>query len=346
MIHSLEDTSEQTVDTAILANPDGGSVFQTAEFAEQKKPAGWKIRYISSDDVTMTVMEKPIIGLGKVWYIPKGPGVTDTKDLVGLVPELVEFGKKQGVFTIKIEPEIPLTSENKIALLKLGLVPTRPIQPNNNTVLINLSPSLDDIIAKLNQKGRHAIRRAERDGVTVQRVEATESNCEIMFGLLRDTAVGAGFGIRSPEYYRTFWQRFEKAGLGQLFFAYFEGQIVAGAYAIVLGQKSTYKDGASIRQRTAYGASHLLQWHVIQWAKERGSLTHDLCGSPSPEESKLPNHPYYGIGLFKTSFNKEITSYVGAYQIPVHPLKSKLWSQYLEKLIRKIYYKLHHESYY
>jgi lipid II:glycine glycyltransferase (peptidoglycan interpeptide bridge formation enzyme) len=50
--------------------------------------------------------------------------------------------------------------------------------------------------------------------------------------------------------------------------------------------------------------------------------------------------------VFKTSFNKEVTEYVGAYEIPVQPLKSKLWTRFFEKLVRRIYYKMHHESYY
>jgi lipid II:glycine glycyltransferase (peptidoglycan interpeptide bridge formation enzyme) len=150
--------------------------------------------------------------------------------------------------------------------------------------------------------------------VTVERVAATNKNCEIMYNLFKETAEGAHFGIRSAEYYRTFYQRYETAGLGQLFFAKFEGQIVAGAFAICFGSKSTYKDGASIRKRTAYGASHLLQWHVITWAKDKGSVVHDLCGTPPIVHSKNPHHPFYGIGLFKMSFNKEITQYVGAYK--------------------------------
>jgi lipid II:glycine glycyltransferase (peptidoglycan interpeptide bridge formation enzyme) len=167
-----------------------------------------------------------------------------------------------------------------------------------------------------------------------------------MYKLFKETAEGAHFGIRPPEYYKTFYQRYEKAGMGQLFFAKFEGEIVAGAFALCFGNKSTYKDGASIRKRTAYGASHLLQWHVITWAKEKGSVIHDLCGAPPIAHSKDPHHPYYGIGLFKTSFNKEITEYVGAYEIPVDPVKSKLWTRFFEKALRRVYYKKHHESYY
>lgn len=341
-IRFADETEVKNWNEHILHNPDNGNVFQGFEFIEQKKLAGWTARYIMADDIAMSVVEKHILGFGKVWYMPKGPGVSTRDELKKLIFPLSHFARDHGVFTIKIEPEIPHTTP----LESLGLTKTRPVQPNYATVYVDLTPDVDTILKNLPQKGRHAIRRAERDGVTVKKVKATDENCQIMYDLLKATAEDAEFGIRSPAYYRTFYQRYEAAGLGQLFFAEFEGQVVAGAFAICFGTKSTYKDGASVRQRTAYGASHLLQWHVITWAKEHGALTHDLCGAPPIAESKNPQHPYYGIGLFKTSFNKEITEYVGAYELPVQPLKSKLWTKFIEKAVRRVYYKKHHESYY
>ncbi|HET6746666.1 MAG TPA: peptidoglycan bridge formation glycyltransferase FemA/FemB family protein [Candidatus Saccharimonadales bacterium] len=341
-VRFADDTEIKNWNKHILLNPDGGNVVQGYEFAQQKKAAGWTIRYIMLDSLAMTIMEKRIPYLGKVWYAPKGPGVSTLAQLKQLREPLIEFARKEGVFTIKIEPELPHTA----SLDALDFTKTRPVQQNYATVLVDISPDLETIIKNFPQKGRHAIRRAERDGVTVKKVPATDENCLTMYMLLKETATDAQFGIRPSEYYKTFYQRYEAANLGQLFFAEYEGQVVAGAFAIHFGKKSMYKDGASIRKRTAYGASHLLQWHVITWAKEHGAKIHDLCGAPPIARSKDPSHPYYGIGLFKTSFNKEITEYVGAYEIPVQHAKSKLWTKYIEKIIRRLYYKKHHESYY
>lgn len=330
----------------ILANPDAGNVFQGSEFADQKKLAGWKTRYIFIDKVALTVLEKSVFPLGKVWYAPKGPGVTSLSALKKFIPELIGFAKKHGVFTIKIEPEILRSAKSLEVMTTLGLTKTRPIQPNFSTVVMDIHKDLKTVLSEMPQKGRYAIKRAERDGVTTELVPATNENCEIMFNLLQGTALDAGFGIRSKNYYKTYYQRYEKAGIGQLFFAKYEGEIVAGAYALAFGHKGTYKDGASIRKRTAYGASHLLQWRVIEWMKKKGVTVHDLCGAPPIASIKDAAHPHYGLGVFKTSFSKEVTEYVGAYEIPVRPLKSKLWTKFFEKLIRRIYYKVHHESYY
>lgn len=327
----------------ILKNTDGGNVFASYEFAMQKETGGYKARFVFVNKTAITVLEKHTPPLGKLWYLPKGPGVTSSKDLFAILKSLKPLAKKSRVFAIKIEPEFNRTCQS--TLQRHGLVETKPIIPNPSTITLDISTSLDDIMTKLPQKGRHAIRRAERDGVTIQRVESTDKNCKIMYKLLQQTAEGQ-FGIRSYEYFRLFWQRFESAGLGQMFFAYFEGKPVAAAYAMTYGKKSTYKDGASTRQRTAYGASHLLQWKVIEWAKSQGSDLHDLCGSPPSDEIGNRNHPHYGVGQFKTAFNKTVTDFVGCYDFVINPVQYAIWAKLGERIAHRLHYRKNHDSYY
>ena len=330
-------------DSHILAGPDGGNVFASFQYAEQKKSGGYTPRFLFVGDMAVMVHEKNALPLGKLWYLPKGPEVTSTKDLFAILKDLKLFADKRGVFAIRIEPELPRTTQPTLA--RHGLLSARPIIPNPSTITLDIRPSLDDILMSLPQKGRHAIRRAERDGVTVKAVKATDKNCAALYKLLAVTAEGQ-FGIRSYEYYRSFWQRFEAADLGQIFFAYVDGKIVAGAFAMVFGTKSTYLVGASIRKRTVYGASHLLQWHVIEWAKSKGSLLHDFCGSPPSDEINNPDHPHHGIGQFKTAFNKTVTDYVGCYDLIIRPIPYKAWTLAGERIARRLHYYKHRDSYY
>lgn len=339
------ETEIATWNERILANPDGGNVFQGWEFAQQKRLTGWQPRYILADDIAVTVHEKAVPGLGKLWYLPKGPGVTDIEQLTTTLAHLRTFAATCGVFALKLEPELPLTNTTLAQLTNLHLQQVSPIQPNFSTVTVDLTPPLEEVLAGLHQKGRHAIKRAQRDGVTIRRVEATEAHCRTFYDLLAATAEGS-FRIRNYDYYKSFWQRYADAGLGQLFFADYDGQVVAGAFAISFGAKSTYKDGASIRERTAYGASHLLQWDVMCWAKEKGSLLHDLCGAPPSARIKDETHPHYGIGRFKTSFNKDVTDYVGAWDLPIRRLRYLLWRRVGERLTLRLHAQRHHESWY
>lgn len=330
-------------DKLIIANPDGGNAFASLEYSEIKRLTQYTPRYIVVGSLAITVLEKVAPPLGKFWYLPKGPEVTSAKELFDILASLKPLAKKAGVFLIKIESE--LDRSTAATLERHGLHKTAAVIPNPSTITLDISRSLDDILASLPQKGRHAIRRAERDGVTVTSVPVNDKNSKLMYSLLSKTAEGQ-FGIRSYNYYKRFWQIFEQAGLGNLFFAYYEDKVVAGAYAMTFGKKSTYKDGASIRKRTAYGASHLLQWKVIEWAKSRGVTIHDFCGSPPSDEIHNSTHPHYGIGLFKTSFNKEVTDYIGTYDYVVFKTRYAAWKRLGERVHRHLYYKSTKDYYY
>jgi lipid II:glycine glycyltransferase (peptidoglycan interpeptide bridge formation enzyme) len=330
-------------DSLIIANPDSGNVFSSFEYSEVKKLTKYTPRFIICGDLAITILEKQTPPLGKLWYLPKGPNVTSSKELFDTLKALKPLATKAGVFAIRVETE--LNRSCRPTLERHGLKKAAAIIPNPSTITLDISSSLEKVLAALPQKGRHAIRRAERDGVTITSVKTTDTNCKKMYGLLSKTAEGQ-FGIRSYKYYKEFWQSFEKAGLGQLFFAHFEGKVVAGAYAIVFGTKSTYKDGASVRERTAYGASHLLQWHVIEWAKSQGASLHDFCGSPPSEEINNHEHPHHGVGMFKTAFNKSITDYIGCYDYVISVPRYKIWENIGERIYRRLYFQRTKDYYY
>lgn len=327
----------------IVNNPDGGNVFSSYEFAMQKLTGGYKVKFIIINDIAVTVLEKNALFLGKLWYLPKGPGVNSADELINIINSLKEFAKTQAVFAIRIESELLKNEQPKLE--GGGFIKSRPIIPNPSTITLDISDDEKKILENLPQKGRYAINRAKRDGVTIELVKSNDENCKIMYKLLSETAEGQ-FGIRSYEYYKSFWQRFESAGYGQLFFAKYDNNVVAGAYAMVYGKKSTYKDGASIRKRVVYGASHLLQWEVIKWAKSKGANLHDLCGSPPSEDINNVNHKHYGIGLFKTAFSKHIVDYIGCYDLPINKNRYNIWINLGEKIAIRLHYYKHHDSYF
>ena len=325
-----------------ILSEEGGNIFASATYAEIKRHGGYTPRYIMAGTAAVTVLEKTTL-LGRWWYLPKGPLVAGSDALKKVLEPLKAFARSQGIFMLKIEPELPASEST--ALTKMGHVPVKPVIPNSSTITLDISAKKEALLASLPQKGRHAIKRAERDGVTVTAVETTTEHCRTMYRLLSETAEGR-FGLRPYSYYERYWQSFATAGQGQLFFAHYEGRVVAGAYAMVYGEKSTYKDGASIRDRTAYGASHLLQWHVIQWAKEHGARLHDFCGSPPSARINDETHPHYGIGRFKLSFSKQVVDYVGCYDVVIRPTAYWLWRKVGERLAHKLFYLSRHDYYY
>nr|WP_243752509.1 peptidoglycan bridge formation glycyltransferase FemA/FemB family protein [Leucobacter ruminantium] len=319
--------------------------------------------------IAVGVLAKRVPLLGEWWHLPAGPAGESTEAVLEVAAAVARFARDRGAFLLKIEPRLGLDA--RAAIHAAGYRDTVRIVPNPSTVLVDLGdPSAveDALFASLGKKARNSINRARRDGIEVTRAPATDENCAALYGLLRETAEGR-FVLRREGYYREFWQAFEREGSGQIFLAYRadpsgkeashpsdadatasgaagEPRLVAGAFAMGLGAKTTYKDGASVRAKTAYGASHALQWEVLRWAHERGATVHDLCGAPPNDRADDKGHPLHGVGQFKRSFSPEITDYAGAFDLPLKPRAYAIWSKLGDRIARRASLALKKDPYY
>lgn len=342
-------------DALVVANPGGGEVWAGEEYLEAKRHGRYRPRRIVVDrpgrsPLAVGVLAKRVPLLGEWWHLPAGPPGEGVREVLEAVAAVAALARSHGAFMLKIEPRLPAGEAADRLLRAAGAIPSVRIVPNPSTVLVDVSGSEDELFARLGKKARNSITRAARDGIEVRRVPATEENCAAFYGLLRETAEGR-FVLRGERYYREFWQRFSQAGDGQLFFAYrasAEGddRLLAGAFAMALGEKTTYKDGASLREKQAYGASHAVQWEVLRWANERGAVVHDLCGAPPSDRTDDETHDLHGVGRFKRSFQPEVTDYVGAFDLPLKPLAYRAWASVLERLARRWSLAVHRDPYY
>ncbi len=332
-------------DELIVANPDGGNTLQCAAFAAVKQSAGWKLNYVIHEldggDVAALYLSKNIMGLGQLWYAPKGPGVATMNQLQEVTRDLKANAKS--VFAVKIEPD--LIDVRKADLESFGLTKVRNIQYNWATVLVDLAPSEEEIINGFRQKTRYNIRLAERKGVMVEAVESTDENLAIMYELMAVTAKRAGVFLRDRQYFYDFWRGHAERSCGQLFFARYEGTVVAGAFITHLGHKALYKDGGSGREHANVQAPYALQWGIMQWLKAHGVTEYDLHGTPPAAQIDDETHPLHGLARFKTGFNDQVTEYIGTYDLPITD-KYKLWTKFGERLVAGYAHRIKKELFY
>lgn len=331
-------------DTHVTANPNGGNLLQSEAFAQVKQHFGWKPLHLVYETADYTsynlVLEKSFPVLGKLWYLIKGPDVAAVEDIPGIAAANAEFVKraKLGVFAIKIEPDIILSEDAKRVIEGAGLVKTHNLQPNDSTALLDIAPDENQLLRNLHSRGRNAVRRAIREGVEVHNAEATEENFRAMYALMTTTVEAKSqVRVREYEYYRKFWTNFIERGQGRLLFVYENGVPSVGAFVINYGRKGTYKDGGSLQKRSQYGDSHLVQWTAINQVKELGCTEYDFCGTPPSDRLKDTSNPFHGLGLFKTSFSKTVTDFVGCYDQVIGPLKYKAWLAAGERVARQLY---------
>jgi len=330
-------------DKHVTANPNGGNMLQSAAYASVKNGSGWKVRFLvlegGGNPSYNLVLEKRFPVLGRLWYLIKGPDLADAADLRPALEACAAFvrSSSMNVFTIKVEPDIIDSGDAQRELQAAKLVKAPNIQSNDSTALLDISGTGEEVFKAISSRARNAVRRAEKEGCQVVRQEQGPETYRALYDLMANTVNAKGsMPLRSYDYYAQFWDEFCNRGQGNFFFTYEDGKPSVGAFVINYGAKATYKDGGSTQNRKQYGDSHLVQWTAIKRMQELGCTEYDFCGTPPAARIKDKTHNLYGMGMFKTSFTKTVTDFVGCHDYVLSPLRHRLWVSGGEKVFRRI----------
>ncbi len=334
-------------DELVAANPDGGQILQTRAWGEFKRAHRWAPRYLLSEDgpqVAVLVLRHNVPGLGELGYVPKGPGIASLEQLG---PVLEGLRRNAGsAFAMKLEPEIEESDAAASALRDLGLEKSRhDVQISRATIIVDLRPDEDTLLASFKPKSRYNIRLAQRHGVNVAAVPLDGSSIDTMYALMASTRDRAGFTLRTKAYFSSYWRLHAAAGQGQLFFASLEGEVLAGVFATFLGHRAWYKDGGSTKEHAAVMAPHLLQWEVMRWLRARGVDAYDLVAVP-PAAQLHTQHPLYGLYRFKSGFSDHITEYVGTWDLPIRRRRYAAWNSFAERAAHQWAYRVRRDLLY
>jgi lipid II:glycine glycyltransferase (peptidoglycan interpeptide bridge formation enzyme) len=207
------------------------------------------------------------------------------------------------------------------------------IQPPD-TVIIDIEPPLEVILARMKPKWRYNIRL----GAKKTRVfMADTDSLDTFYALFTETARRDRIAIHGIDYYRRLFDTASShASIDlRLYLAEADGKPLAGIITLFRGKTAVYLYGASSGLNRNLMASYALQWQAIQDAKEAGCTAYDLFGIP-PDAS--PNHPMAGLYLFKTGVGGRIIHRPGSWDYPVDFLFTKFfWSaEKLRKTLRDI----------
>lgn len=331
-------------DSLVALNPNGGNIFQVKAFASIKGNHLWTPRFLIINDIYMTVLERTVQPIGKFWYCPKGPGVAAVDHLKTLLPGLKNLAKDNGVFAVRLEPEIELNNSNTIQLKNIGLVNSVGIQAAN-TIIIDINKPINEVVSSFTSKTRYNIRQAEKSNLEFKVMPASEDTCKIFYKLMSDAIAGRSF-LRPYQYHKDIWQQYENSGAGFFMFAFKDGTVQAADFVMHNGVNAARKDAGSSREHSVRGATALLEVEVIKKLQSMGIRNYDLYGSPPSSKIKDSSHPYYGFGTFKSGFNEHVTDYVGCEDLVIKPISYKYWVRLGERLAHRTHRKKYGDRYY
>ena len=348
-------TSPEQWDNLIRHLP-GAHALQTWEWGLVKAEVGWKAHPLLWRDDNSAVCAGALclqrtVSLGEfalkvsVMYIPRGPMLdwADTELVQQVLNDLQDFAKSKGAIFLKIDPDLPLG---------FGLPGSADDRPNpsglaiqgelkhsgwifsddqiqfRNTVLVDLTPSEEDMLMRMKSKTRYNIRLAERKGVTV-RAGGVE-DIDLLYHMYAHTSVRDDFLIREKAYYDLVWQTFFSAGLAEPLIAEVEGQPVGAVVIFKFGSRAWYIYGMSLDEHREKMFTYLLQWEAMLRSKAAGCTAYDLWGAP---DTFNEDDPMWGVYRFKDGLGGQVVCTLGAWDYPVRPLLYKLYSQVLPRIL-------------
>jgi lipid II:glycine glycyltransferase (peptidoglycan interpeptide bridge formation enzyme) len=335
----------------------GAHLLQTWQWGKVKACFGWELLpkvWYGEDGETLAaalILARSVAIPGlpfrlRVLYASKGPVLRDWGD-AGLrrkvLGDLYLLAQEQGAIFIKIDPDVclgtgipgsaqatedPIGDTVRTDFLELGWRFSSEQIQFRNTVLVDLRPSLDELLGRMKQKTRYNIRLAERKGVTVR--PGTMEDLDLLYQMYAETAVRDGFVIREREYYQMVWRTFLEAGMVEPLIAEVDTQPVAGVVIFRFAHRAWYLHGMSRQDQREKMPNYLLQWEAIRRSKQVGCTVYDLWGAPDEFQK---DDPLWGVYRFKEGLGGKLVRHIGAWDLPVRPFYYKIYMDFLPRIL-------------
>lgn len=289
---------------------------------------------------------------GRFLFVPHGPifisdknrtnsklQITNSKQIRNLkfeilnelTKELKSLAKEEGCSFIRISPIWEDTEENRKVFRELGFRDAPMHVHSELTLVLDISKSEEELLQGMRKTTRNLVRRGEREGV-----EIAKGSLDEFYPLFEKTAKRQGFVKFSRNYleeemkafnpssnkpYNFFHDR-KKGDIVvyqgvEIFFARYQGEILAGAFIVFYGDSAYYHHAASVHSKIP--AAYTLIWEIIKEAKKRGMKQFNFWGVVSESDIK---HPWWGLSLFKRGFGGTEWTLMHAQDLP---LSWKYW---------------------
>lgn len=307
-------------------NVNADHPLQAWEWGEFREQTGVKV--VRRDGLQVTIHQIPHTKWC-VGYCPKSKmlGAREAKTLK-------EIATEHNCIFIKCEPKVETSAQHTAdggeQMKKLGFVGGRPLFTKYNFVL-DLSPTLEQLMAGFKQKTRYNIRVAEKKGVSVA-IDNSQEAFKQYLKLTEETTKRQGFYAHGRKYHEAMWEALGQSQISdqkfsnelranqltaQLLVARYGGKIITAWVLFKFKDTLYYPYGASTREHREVMANNLVMWEAIKLGKTWGCQYLDMWGALGPEPDK--SDPWYGFHNFKAGYGARHVEYIGTWDYIAKP---------------------------
>jgi lipid II:glycine glycyltransferase (peptidoglycan interpeptide bridge formation enzyme) len=292
-----------------------------------------------------------------ILYAPKGPLLDWTNETLRnrVLNDLQTLAKKQGAIFLKIDPDVVLGTgvpsgegdapdpRGQAVMSELERRGWRYSSDQiqfKNTVLIDLSLSEEELLARMKQKTRYNIRLAEKKGVSLR--VGKQEDLGLLYKMYAETSVRDGFVIRDEGYYRTVWELFMAGGESSMvngqssipfaepLIAEVDHEPVAALFVFYFAERAYYVYGMSRDAHREKMPTYLLQWEAMKRARAKGCGVYDLWGAPDTFDE---SDSMWGVYRFKEGLGGRVVRTLGAWDFAPNPVWYKLYSEIIPRML-------------
>jgi len=167
---------------------------------------------------------------------------------------------------------------------------------------LDLRPNLEALWKTMHDSTHRAIRKSEREGLTVRMAES-EPELRVFFEMhLKIRKYKYGLLAQPYSFLQNIWRHFVEPQHGFLMLAIHEDKIVAGDFFLEWKDTLYYKFNASLQDDLSHRPNDLLIWHGIQEGKKRGLTYLDFGLSDIDQEGLIRYKRKFGAEEKTISF--------------------------------------------
>jgi len=210
------------------------------------------------------------------------PGIPSDPDLVLYMAEALEreYVRKRGLI-LRVLPNAFVGSERAAEFQSAFTRFTSPPATHGNiyrTLVMELTPPLEELRSRLDKKWRNALSRSEKNGLEIVEGDGLEEYrvfCQMYREMLKRKAFESTVSI---EEFGRIQEDLPKNLRMQTLICLQAGVPVAGIVSSAMGNSAIYLLGATSDTGLTAKGAYLLQWTWIRRLKEKGIRWYDLGG--------------------------------------------------------------------
>jgi lipid II:glycine glycyltransferase (peptidoglycan interpeptide bridge formation enzyme) len=320
-------------------------LFQSPEWEEFKLATGWQKSH--RVDGILILQKKLPLGMTMLYSPMVDSCQLSAVSLKDLVKKIRPIAKESNAVFYRLEIDDSIDKAKNYKLATSNFVKAaKGIQPDQ-TRIIDLTKTPEEILAQMKQKGRYNIKVAQKHEVNV----GETNDINRFYTLYKNMSQRHVLGLRSKDYFQKLIDILGPKGYVKVFIASLKikdapnestnlakirnyesknnetmkqssNEIdLAAAIISYFGKSATYLFGGSSDEMKNAMAPYLLHWEIMKGAKSAGFERYDLFGV-SPEGAK--DHKWSGVTTFKEKFGGEYVELMGSWDFAFKPVQYKI----------------------